>query len=128
VTAPRRVFNGAVTSLWSVLSPAYDLPFLQQWVYRPPHNEVIAQLRAHESRRIADIACGTGILSDRIERELHPEAIYEPLGVCTRYEVRVSARRLRDDDAHRLVRIRAGVCGGRCTASEHQSCRANERA
>ena len=76
MTAPRRVFNGAVTSLWTILSPAYDLPFLQRWVYRPPHNEVIAQLRAHESRRIADIACGTGILSDRIERELHPEEIY----------------------------------------------------
>src|SRR5262249_7420896 len=30
---------------------------------------------AHGSRRIADIACGTGILSDRIERELHPDEI-----------------------------------------------------
>jgi ubiquinone/menaquinone biosynthesis C-methylase UbiE len=77
MTAPqRRAFNEAVTGLWSFLSPAYDLPFLQRWVYRPPHDEVIAQLRAHEARKIADIACGTGILSDRIERELHPEAIY----------------------------------------------------
>jgi ubiquinone/menaquinone biosynthesis C-methylase UbiE len=49
---------------------------LQQWVYRPPHDEVIAQLREHGSRRIADIACGTGILSDRIERELRPDEIY----------------------------------------------------
>jgi ubiquinone/menaquinone biosynthesis C-methylase UbiE len=77
VTAPqRRAFNDAVTGMWSFLSPAYDLPFLQRWVYRPPHDEVIAQLRAHGARKIADIACGTGILSDRIERELHPEAIY----------------------------------------------------
>jgi len=76
VTAPRRVLNGAVTSLWSVLSPAYDLPFLQQWVYRPPHDEMIAQLRAHEASNIADIACGTGVLSDRIERELRPAEIY----------------------------------------------------
>ncbi|OBK19336.1 class I SAM-dependent methyltransferase [Mycobacterium asiaticum] len=76
MTAPRRVLNGAVTSLWSVLSPAYDLPFLQQWVYRPPHDEVISQLRAHNSRRIADIACGTGVLSSRIEQELHPDEIY----------------------------------------------------
>jgi len=37
---------------------------------------VIAQLRARGSRRIADIACGTGILSDRIEREIHPDEIY----------------------------------------------------
>jgi len=77
MTAPRRRgFNSAVTRTWSFLAPLYDLPFLQQWVYRPPHDEVIAQLRAHRSSRIADIACGTGILSDRIERELHPEEIY----------------------------------------------------
>ncbi len=75
-TAQGRAFNGAVTRMWSFLAPAYDLPFLQQWVYRPPHDEVIAQLRAAGSRRIADIACGTGILSDRIERELHPDEIY----------------------------------------------------
>ena len=54
------------------IAPVYDQPFLQQWIYRPPHDEVIARLREHQSRRIADIACGTGILGDRIERELHP--------------------------------------------------------
>jgi ubiquinone/menaquinone biosynthesis C-methylase UbiE len=77
MTAPRRRgLNSAVTRIWSFLAPAYDQPVLQQWVYRPPHDEVIARLRDHQSRKIADIACGTGILSDRIERELHPEAIY----------------------------------------------------
>ena len=77
MTAPRRRgLNGAITRTWSFLAPVYDQPFLQQWVYRPPHDEVIARLRDHQSRKIADIACGTGILSDRIERELHPEAIY----------------------------------------------------
>ncbi len=74
--AQRRGLNDAVTRMWSFLAPAYDLPFLQQWVYRPPHDEVIAQLRAHGAHKIADIACGTGILSDRIERELHPDEIY----------------------------------------------------
>jgi ubiquinone/menaquinone biosynthesis C-methylase UbiE len=77
MTAPRRRgLNSAVTRMWSFLAPAYDLPFLQQWVYRPAHDEVITQLRAHRSRRIADIACGTGILSDRIARELHPGEVY----------------------------------------------------
>jgi ubiquinone/menaquinone biosynthesis C-methylase UbiE len=75
-TSPGRALNSAITRTWSLLAPAYDLPFLQQWIYRPPHDEVIAQLRAENSRRIADIACGTGILSDRIERELHPDEIY----------------------------------------------------
>jgi ubiquinone/menaquinone biosynthesis C-methylase UbiE len=78
VTAPpqRRSLNGAVTAMWSFLSPGYDLPVLQRWVYRPPHDEVIAALRAAGSRRIADIACGTGVLSTRIEREIQPEVIY----------------------------------------------------
>jgi ubiquinone/menaquinone biosynthesis C-methylase UbiE len=74
--AQRRGLNDAVTRMWSFLAPAYDLPVLQQWVYRPPHDEVVAQLRDHGARKIADIACGTGILSDRIERELHPDEIY----------------------------------------------------
>ena len=74
--AQRRGLNNAVTRMWTFLAPAYDLPILQRWIYRPPHDEVIAQLRSHGSRKIADIACGTGILSDRIERELHPDEIY----------------------------------------------------
>ncbi len=72
----RRGFNEAVTRFWGVAAPAYNLPFLQQWVYRPAHDEVVAQLRDHQSARVADIACGTGILADRIQRELHPAAVY----------------------------------------------------
>ena len=75
-TVQGRAFNSAITRMWSVLAPVYDQPFVQQWVYRPPHDEVIAQLRAAGSRRIADVACGTGILSDRIERSLQPDEIY----------------------------------------------------
>jgi ubiquinone/menaquinone biosynthesis C-methylase UbiE len=75
-TPQRRGFNGTVTRFWSLAAPAYDLPFLQHWVYRPPHDEVIAQLRAHQPSRVADIACGTGILADRIERELDPDEVY----------------------------------------------------
>jgi ubiquinone/menaquinone biosynthesis C-methylase UbiE len=72
-TPQRRGFNSVVTRFWSLAAPAYDLPFLQHWVYRPAHDEVIAQLRSHQPRKIADIACGTGILADRIERELDPD-------------------------------------------------------
>ena len=75
-TPQRRGFNDAVTRFWGVAAPAYNLPFLQQWVYRPAHDEVVAQLRDHKSARVADIACGTGILADRIERELHPAEVY----------------------------------------------------
>jgi ubiquinone/menaquinone biosynthesis C-methylase UbiE len=75
-TAQRRGFNNAITRFWGWAAPAYNLPFLQQWVYRPAHDEVVAQLRAHSSARVADIACGTGILADRIERELHLGQVY----------------------------------------------------
>jgi ubiquinone/menaquinone biosynthesis C-methylase UbiE len=72
----RRGFNEVVTRFWSVAAPAYNLPILQQWVYRPAHDEVVAQLRDHQSARVADIACGTGILADRIQRDLRPAAVY----------------------------------------------------
>ncbi len=77
MTAHRgRRLNDAVTQMWGFLSPIYDLPVLQQQVYRPPHDAVIAQLQAQKSQRIADIACGTGVLTTRIERDLRPEEIY----------------------------------------------------
>ena len=68
----RRGFNEFVTRFWGVAAPAYNLPFLQQWVYRPAHDEVVAQLRDHQSARVLDIACGTGILADRIDDEGGP--------------------------------------------------------
>jgi ubiquinone/menaquinone biosynthesis C-methylase UbiE len=75
-TAPRRTFNDAVTQFWSIAAPLYDVPFLQQSVYRPAQNEVIAALRRSGARKVADIACGTGILADRIAQELHPDEVY----------------------------------------------------
>ncbi len=73
---PRRTLNDAVTRFWSFAAPAYDLPFLQRWVYRPAQDEVIDVLRSHGALKVADIACGTGILADRIEKELKPEQVY----------------------------------------------------
>jgi ubiquinone/menaquinone biosynthesis C-methylase UbiE len=74
--APRRTLNDAVTQFWSIAAPLYDLPFLQHWVYRPAQDEVIAQLSDRGARRVADIACGTGILADRIAREIWPVEVY----------------------------------------------------
>src|SRR5882757_4271255 len=72
----RRGFNEAITRFWSFAAPAYDAQFLQRWVYRPAQDEVVARLKSAGSRRVADIACGTGILADRIERELHLDEVY----------------------------------------------------
>ena len=71
-----RNYNDVVTRFWTLAAPLYDLPALQQWVYRPAQDEVIAELRAHGARQIADIACGTGILADRMQRELDTDAVY----------------------------------------------------
>jgi len=76
MSTPGRQFNAAVTRFWSVASPIYDLPFLQRWVYRPAQDEVVAELRAHGAAKVADIACGTGILAARVASELHPETVY----------------------------------------------------
>lgn len=71
-----RRFNDAVTRFWTWAAPHYDLPFLQESVYRPPQDAVIAQLRLHGARRIADIACGTGILAARIQQELDSDEVH----------------------------------------------------
>lgn len=74
--APRRNFNSAVTRFWSLAAPVYDLPWLQHWGYRPAQDEVLTVLRDHKSRTVADIACGTGILADRMQRKLRVDAVY----------------------------------------------------
>ena len=77
VTTPRRRgFNDTVTRFWNFAAPVYDLQALQRWVYRPAHDEVLFALQTCGAHRVADIACGTGILADRIERELHPDEVY----------------------------------------------------
>ena len=75
-TIPRRALNDSITRFWSFAAPAYDQRCLQRFVYRPAQDEVIAALQAAHSRRIADIACGTGILASRIADELRPEEVY----------------------------------------------------
>lgn len=80
MTGVGRRFNDVVTGFWSIAAPIYDLPPMQRWVYQPAQDEVIAALRdhrrTHDIRRVADIACGTGILADRIQDELNPSEVY----------------------------------------------------
>ncbi|MGV0838026.1 class I SAM-dependent methyltransferase [Mycolicibacterium thermoresistibile] len=73
---PRRTFNATITGFWNLAAPLYDLPVLQRQVYQPPQDQIVALLADHGARRIADVGCGTGILADRIKRELDPAAAY----------------------------------------------------
>ena len=75
-TAQRRGLNDSITKFWSFAAPAYNQACLQRWVYRPAQDEVLDTLQSRGSKRIADVACGTGILTDRIETELRPEEVY----------------------------------------------------
>ncbi|WP_197378388.1 class I SAM-dependent methyltransferase [Mycolicibacterium mengxianglii] len=75
-TTQRRGGNDSITAFWSFAAPVYNQRCLQRWVYRPAQDEVLQTLRSRGSQRIADVACGTGILADRIERELRPEEVY----------------------------------------------------
>lgn len=75
-TSPTRSLNRLITGSFGRIARGYDSPLLQHVVYRPPQDQVIAELRAADCRRIADIGCGTGILTTRIERELRPEQVF----------------------------------------------------
>lgn len=75
-TVPRRGLNDSITRFWSFAAPAYDQRCLQRYVYQPAQDEVIAALQSGRSRRVADIACGTGILASRIAAEMLPEEVY----------------------------------------------------
>ncbi|MCX4094275.1 class I SAM-dependent methyltransferase [Nocardia sp. alder85J] len=74
--APTRGFHDVITGSFGRLARVYDTAVVQQVFYRPPQDEAIAELRRNRSRRIADIACGTGILADRIQRELQPDQVF----------------------------------------------------
>lgn len=74
--APRRSFNELVTRYWTVMSRVYNFPLVQRHIYSPAQTDTIRQLREHDARRIADIACGTGILASRIQNELPSATVF----------------------------------------------------
>ncbi|MFW0789569.1 class I SAM-dependent methyltransferase [Gordonia sp. CPCC 205333] len=75
-TTQQRGFNGLITRFFDVAAKAYDLGPLQRVVYRPPHDDVLAQLRKHGVGSVADIGCGTGIFTTRIQQELGLDTVY----------------------------------------------------
>jgi SAM-dependent methyltransferase len=74
-TPPGRALNDTATRGFDLLARRYDTPWIQRWVYRPPQDAILEELRARGSRRIVDVGCGTGILADRIQRELRPDEV-----------------------------------------------------
>lgn len=75
-TAPTRAMNRMITRFFDQAATAYDQRTLQHVMYRPPQDEVLAQLRRARSQQIADIGCGTGIFATRMQRELGPATVF----------------------------------------------------
>ena len=67
---PRDTPPGAKRWLFDAWSYVYDLPIVQRLTYRPVHDAVLHELREEPPRTVLDLGCGTGLLSQRIGREL----------------------------------------------------------
>ncbi len=55
---------------FDIWSRFYDVPWVQRLSYRPVHDAVLPVLKSLAPERVLDIACGTGLLTSRIRREL----------------------------------------------------------
>lgn len=64
------VVRARVTRFFDRLAAVYDTSILQRYVYRPNHDAVMAVLRQVNPRGVADVGCGTGVLTVRIADEL----------------------------------------------------------
>lgn len=62
--------GGVPQTFFDLWSRFYDLPVVQQAVYRPVHEAVLKELRRPPARRVLDVGCGTGIFTARLRRDL----------------------------------------------------------
>jgi ubiquinone/menaquinone biosynthesis C-methylase UbiE len=64
--------SGSGPDQWffDIWSRFYDAPLVQRLTYRPEHDAVLRRLRKSVHGRVLDVACGTGLLASRIQREL----------------------------------------------------------
>lgn len=70
-----RVASSVAPKVFSVLARGYDFRPLQALIYRSNHNEVMAELGRINPDVVADVGCGTGVLTARIAAELRPSKL-----------------------------------------------------
>ena len=61
---------GPARAFFDLWSSFYDQALIQRLTYRPVHDGVVAALRSYRPRRVLDLGCGTGLLSERLRDEL----------------------------------------------------------
>lgn len=66
---------GPHRSFFDLWSRVYDLPVVQWAIYRPVQEAVLRELRRPLARRILDVGCGTGILTERLASELDAKLV-----------------------------------------------------
>lgn len=66
---------GPHRSFFDLWARVYDLPVVQRAIYRPVQEAVLRELRRPLAHRILDVGCGTGILTERLARELDAELV-----------------------------------------------------
>jgi ubiquinone/menaquinone biosynthesis C-methylase UbiE len=70
--APRAGPDRWLFDLWSRF---YDAPLVQRLTYRPEQDAVVRALALGAHRRVLDVGCGTGVLAERLARELPGVAV-----------------------------------------------------
>lgn len=99
----------------------YDLPLMQQFLYRSIHDEVVGVVRDHSPARVLDVGCGTGQLAERLDRTVDDPVVGVDFsaGMLAQAAVRSRSVHWVQGDAMRLPVASASVDIITCTESFH---------
>lgn len=112
---------GWLPSVFDRWSSFYDTDVAQRFIYRPAQDRVVAILREHQVHAVVDVGCGTGIMADRIARELGADVTGCDLseGMLEQAKARNADVDWRQADAAHLPLADASVDAVTSTASFH---------